>query len=169
MMPWRIELFDSAKHRRASFDCGQPSLNKFIQEFASQYDRRSIGRTYVLTEESSDEVHGFYTISASSIPFQQVPATVSKRIPHHPLPAMLLGRLAVDQRFHGQGLGNILLKDAFTRIQNLAMQCGIFCIEVDAIDDAAVQFYQRYGFVQLVDQPHRLILTLSTLNKAQLS
>ena len=91
MPDWSItRLADS--HDRTGFDSGQPLLDRFLRELAGQYDRRGLARTFALTAGAGPAVLGYYTLSASGLPFASVPDRVKKRLPQLPLPAILLGR-----------------------------------------------------------------------------
>lgn len=126
--------------------------------------RRYVAAVYVLIERSSNALAGFYTLSAASIDVSSSPKDVTQRLPRYPcLPAILLGRLAVDQRFRGQGLGQGLLLDALARAYYLSRQIGALAVIVDAKDDMARQFYERFGFQRLVDDAHRLFLAMATI------
>src|SRR5207249_1983008 len=111
---WQIERLRPA-HDRGSFSCGKPSLDEFIHRLATQYERRDIARTYVAVAPRQHLVLGYYTLSSGSVAFASIPDEVSKKIPRHPLPVALLGRLAVDQSVQGQRLGATLLLDALKR------------------------------------------------------
>jgi ribosomal protein S18 acetylase RimI-like enzyme len=159
---WLIQLF-RAEHDRSKFSCGVPSLDKFIRQLASQYDRRGIAKTYVALQEGSNTVNGFYSILTSSIDFQLLPADLSQRLPCHPVPAVLIGRLAVSDECQGQLLGEKLLLDSLQRTVLLSLDIGIHAVHVYAINDSAASFYRKYGFAPLQDQPNHLFLPLSKL------
>ena len=113
----------------------------------------------------SNLVAGYYTLSAAEIELGLLPDAVRKRLPRYPaLPALLLGRLAVDHRFRGQGMGRRLLYDAFRRVSDIAEQAGVFALIVDAKDDEARTFYIRFGF-ELTDDPMKLRITLSRIRE----
>jgi GNAT superfamily N-acetyltransferase len=163
---WQIELLRS-DHIREQFSCGVPSLDRFLQELARQYDKRNLGKTYVALKPGSNIVHGYYTILASSIPFESVPAEISRKLPTHPIPAVKLGRLAVSEECQRQLLGEKLLLDSFQRTVLVSLDLGIHAIQVYAIDDSAASFYRKYGFAPLHDQPHHLFLPLSKIAKRE--
>jgi ribosomal protein S18 acetylase RimI-like enzyme len=165
MAEWRIERLGRS-HERGSFSCGKPPLDEFLRALVSQYEKRRLGRTYVAVSGEETQVRGYYTLAAGSISFQNLPADAAKKLPRHPVPTALLARLAVDQSAQGQGLGEALLMDAFERCLNSAEELGIHAVEVDAIDEAAKAFYERYGFVSLLDDPLHLYLPLATVQHA---
>lgn len=162
MTDWRIEPFRS-DHGRSDFSCGVPSLDDFIRLRVSQYEQRRLGKTYVAVPTSDARVGGYYTIAAGSIPFESVPPELARKLPHHPVPCLLIARLAVATEHQGQALGETLLLDSLRRAERIAGELGIHAVQVDAISDRAAGFYLKYGFVPLEDQPHRLILPIATI------
>jgi GNAT superfamily N-acetyltransferase len=108
-----------------------------------------------------------YTLSAGSVSFESMPAASSKRLPRHPVPVILLARLAVDRQVHGQGLGEFLLLDAFHRCLGFSAELGVHAVEVQAIDEKAKSFYEKYGFSALTDDPRHLFITIAKLAKAE--
>jgi GNAT superfamily N-acetyltransferase len=164
-MTWVIEQLDR-RHERTGFSCGKPSLDDFLTKYASQYEKRHLARTYVAVCEGETRALGYYCLSAYGVPFENWPSDVTKQLPDHPIPIALLGRLAVDQSVRGQGLGGHLLRDALKRCLNISEQLGVFAVLVEAIDEEAIHFYERFGFVAFADQPDKLYLPISTIPKA---
>lgn len=162
--PWVVEEL-SADHDRSAFSCGQPSLDDFIKQYASQNQKTGVSRTFVALKPGDKVVRGFYSLAAGAVAFANLPGEQRKRLPRYPVPVAHLGRLAVDQSAQGQGLGSFLLIDALRRIQIAADSIGIHAIEVVAIDDSAKRFYLKYGFVELHDDPHHLYISLKTVRK----
>ena len=165
MRPSTVLLTSS--HDREGFDCGHPLLNGYLHSYALQDMKRRVCRIYVLNSPEST-IKGFYTLSATSLCFESIPDDLKKRLPKYPLPAVLIGRLAVDQKFQKQGLGRHLLMDALYRIVLAEESIGIYAAAVDAKDEQARAFYERYGFVSFKDQPLKLFLPLSTAKQALL-
>lgn len=159
-----IELL-TEKHDRSAFDCGEPSLNEYLQRFAWQNAELFLGRTYVLVAPDQAQIKGYYTISSGSVARQDLP---EKRLPRYPVPVVLLGRLAVDQNAQGQGFGEFLLLDALKRSAQLAQHLGIFAVVVDALNEPAQSFYQRYGSTETVDNPMRLYLPIKKVLQSDL-
>lgn len=143
-MSWKFENFDK-KFKRANFDCGSTELNTYLKTQISQDVHRK-ANVPVFAVNSNDEVLGYYTLSASSIEFNNFPASLKKIIAPYPVSVARIGRLAVDNSTKGQGLGKELLFHAIDRAEHLATQIGIRAIVVDAKDAAAEAFYQKYGF-----------------------
>ena len=147
-------------HDRATFSCGVPSLDLYIQRQAGQDQRRDLAVCYVLSERGGADVMGYYTLSATSIEPTRLPADLAKRYGRYPLlPATLLGRLAVATRYQGQGLGELLLFNALRR--TLRTGVASMAVVVDAIDEVAAAFYGRYGFRRFQDDRMRLYLTMN--------
>jgi GNAT superfamily N-acetyltransferase len=159
---WQIERLKNS-HERGEFCCGKPALDDFLRLRVSQYERRRLGRTYVALFPGETKVTGYYTLASGAIPFGDLPTDTAKRLPRHPVPVILLARLAVDQRVRDQGLGKALLRDAFERCLQLSEQLGLFAVEVLAIDAEAREFYRKFGFVPLTDNDLHLFLPIKTL------
>src|SRR6202162_5914660 len=164
MAEWRIERLH-ASHERADFAWGKAPLDDFLRLRVSQYQRRRLGRTYVALFPGATTVAGYYTLAAGAIAIANLPLEAGKRLPKHPVPVILLGRLAVDQRAGGQGLGKALLRDALRRSLDLSEQLGLFAVEVLAIDADAREFYTKYGFVPLADNDLHLFLPIRTIEE----
>lgn len=160
--PIRIEPLGS-QHNRAAFSCGSEELDRYFQHQASQDMRRKVAAAFVLSAGGSDVI-GYYTLSATSIEPVGLPADFARRMPRYSsLPAILLGRLVVDQRYRGQRFGEALLLDALRRAFTQSSQIAAIAVVVDAIDDAAVRFYERYDFQRLADEPPRLFIPMATI------
>lgn len=126
--------------------------------------RRGAAITYVLCEAASPQVVTFYSVSAHSIGFTLLPEDVARRLARYPsVSALLIGRLAVDERRQGQGLGREVLLRALARATRLSEEIGVAAVVVDALDDATAGFYAKYGFAPLVDGERRLFLPVRSL------
>lgn len=168
-MKWHISLLDDS-FQKNSFDCGQPQLNNYLEKMAGQDARRGYSKTFVATVSTeSKEVVGYYCTSASTIEFENIPTHIDipKRRPKYPAPAMLIGRLAVDKRMQGQGLGTTLLMHALSRAVRANSEMAIFAVRVDAIDEQAKAFYLKYGFVPFQDKELSLLLPMATILKSR--
>jgi GNAT superfamily N-acetyltransferase len=157
----RVELL-SAQHDRSSFTCGISALDDYFQNQAGQDARRAVTRVYVAVDEITGAIVGFYTLSATSIAWLDIPEHLARKLPRYPVPAALIGRLAVDRRFHKRKFGKYLLFNALDRIVALAQQIALFAVVVDAKDKTAAEFYIRYGFQPLSNRGLRLLLPLAT-------
>ena len=164
MAEWHIERL-ADHHERGAFTCGKAPLDTFIHTRAGQYARRDIGQTYVAMHSGERVVIGYYTLAASSVEFAHLPTALSKKLPKHPVPMILLGRLAVDRSAHGKGLGGQLIMDASNRVMKIADELGVFGIHAHAIDDEAKEFYAKFGFVPMLDQGRHLFLPMETIRK----
>lgn len=142
-----------------AFRCGQKPLDDYIARYATQDVRRNVARVFVATQESNPErLAGFFSLSAGSVNCADLPAALAKKLPRYPVPVALIGRLAVDKQFQGQGLGSILLADACQKVTLASTTMAMAGIVVDAQDVVATRFYQRFGFLPLPGQVNRLLL-----------
>ena len=162
MADWAIGPL-AKDHDRSGFSCGQPSLDDFLRARAGQYEARRIGKTFVAVPAGARTVIGYHTLAAGSIEFEHLPPDASRKLPRHPVPVILLARLAVDRSAQGRGLGEALLLDALQRSLDLSTRLGVHAVRVDALDDAAASFYRKYGFVPLLDDPWHLFLPIATV------
>lgn len=161
---WTIEPLGKV-HDRSAFTCGKPALDDFIRTRVSQYEKRRLGKTFVAVSEGEKRVIGYYTLAAGAVAFEHLPTEASRKLPKHPIPVILLARLAVDQSAQGKRLGEGLLLDALERSRELSDNLGAHAVKVDALDDSAVAFYVKYGFAPLLDNPKHLYLPLATILK----
>lgn len=167
MAQWDIQPLDQ-RHDRSAFDCGNAVLNEWLQKRAGQWQKKELARCYVAVLKGEAQVVGYYAISSHHVGYESLPADQAKGLPRIDVPVVLLGRLAVDQSVRGQGLGSLLLIDALRRAEHLAAQLGIRAVEVDAIDEAARQFYLKFGFTPLDDEPNHLFLPMHVIRKLNL-
>ncbi|CAG0992430.1 diamine N-acetyltransferase [Phycisphaerales bacterium] len=161
---WWYEELDS-RHDRAAFSCGHPSPDEFLRQYASQNQKTGVSRTFVAVKPGERVVQGYYSLAAGSVSLTNLTEAQRKRLPRYPVPVAHLGRLAVDREAQGRGLGRSLLTDALARILRADRSIGIHAVEVVAIDSAAKQFYERYGFTELQDDPHHLYMPLTLVRK----
>lgn len=152
-----------AVHDRAAFDCGSEPLNRYLREHATQDIRRRVAACFVALAEGR-RIAGYYTLAAASLLLADLPPSTGKKLPRYPsVPAVRLGRLAVDQAFKGQGLGSALLADALERAAR--SEIAAFALVVDAKDEVAAAFYRHHGFIALPDSPLTLFLPLATVSR----
>ena len=164
---FRFELL-SSEHRRDEFDCGEEALNRYFRTQVTQDIGRRITNCFVIIESSTGHLAGFYTLSAASVPLVDLPAEDIKRLPRYPtLPAVRIGRLAVEAKFQGRGLGAAMLMNAVHR--TLQDAAAAFAILVDAKNDQAVAFYRKHQFRPLSSHPMTLFLPLATAQQALLN
>jgi ribosomal protein S18 acetylase RimI-like enzyme len=156
--PFLIEPLAGA-HDRRTFDCGNAALDRYFREQVTQDIRRRITHCFVALDPEA-RLAGYYTLSAASLPITALSADKVKRLPRYPLlPAGLIGRLAVDRKFRGQGLGGALIVDAIDRA--MRAEPAIFTLIVEAKDDGAASFYRHYGFRPLASRPLSFFLPLA--------
>ena len=148
------------RHDRTAFSCGLPELDRYLARQAGQDVRRRISRVFVCTTGEADAILGFYTLSALSIDLSSLPEQFSRKLPRYPVPCALIGRLAVDRSAHGRGLGRMLLADAIKRTVVASQTVAMHALIVDAANEDARRFYEKFGFVPLTDDPMRLFLPL---------
>lgn len=162
-----IETLDRAVHDRAAFHCGEPHLDDFLRTRAAKHQAQRVSRTFVLINEAApSRILGYYTLSNSHIARGDLSEHEARKLPKHPIPCVMLARLAIDRSAQGQRLGQHLLMDALTRCALVGQQSGVYALVVDAKNDAARRFYQRLGFHDIEGQVMRLYLPLATALKA---
>jgi GNAT superfamily N-acetyltransferase len=144
-----------------NFDCGQAALNQYLQRFAFANQKANSAQTYVSCKDG--KVLGFYSLAVGSVEPENAAPRVLKGMAHHPVPVMLLARLAVDQNHQGVGLGKALLKDALLRTAQAAGIAGIRALLVHAKDDTARQWYLNWEFEPSETDPYHLFLLLKDL------
>ena len=150
------------EHRRKQFDCGESSLNSYLQQYARQNIKHHINKVFVATPVNFPSIiAGYYTLSAGGISVADLPQTLKQRLPNYPVPIALLGRLAVDKNYQGQGLGSILLVDAIQRVEQVSEILAVYAVVVDALNTTAAGFYQQFGFIPFPEKPLRLFLPLN--------
>jgi GNAT superfamily N-acetyltransferase len=168
MATWSIRRLDR-EHDRTLFDCGESVLNDWLKNRASQSDRRDLSRTFVATRPGEARVLGYCAISSHRVLHEVLPPPESKGLPRLDVPVVLLGRLGVDRSVQRQGLGSLLLVDALRRAAAISEQVGIRAVEVEAIDEAAREFYLRFGFRPLMDDPRHLLMPIHEIRKLDLT
>jgi ribosomal protein S18 acetylase RimI-like enzyme len=164
-MTYRISRLTS-QHQTADFSCGPKSLNAYIRHQALHQSYQGWGRVQVLTEEPNPRVIGYYTLSASRIERSHIVPVDIQGEAHHPVPAILLARLAIDSDFKGMRLGEMLLIEALRDAVKAAEFVGWRVFEVDAPDEEARRFYRRYGFVSVTEESSKLYLTRQAVYQA---
>lgn len=115
--------------------------------------------------DAPGQIAGYYSLSAASFEKEELPTELARRLPYYPVPAVVLGRLAVDLAWRGRGLGEALLIDAARRVLRASAALAVYAIVVDAKNDRARTFYERYGFRAFASLPNRLFLPLETFEK----
>jgi GNAT superfamily N-acetyltransferase len=151
-------------HNVESFTCGQPQLDRFLIRHALQAQQANSSQTYVAV--SGNEVVGYYTIVAGEVLHAQAPERVVKGMPRHPIPLLVLARLAVHTKAQGRGVGAGLLLDALGRTLQVAGMIGVRALAVHAKDENAVAFYQHFGFTPSPTDPRHLFMLIKDIRLA---
>lgn len=160
--PFEIGLL--GKEDRSDFGCGSEPLDRYLKTQVGQDIRRRVSACYVALEKTSGRIAGYYTLSAADVPVSDLPAEVARRLPRYPSVSVArIGRLAVDRRCQGHGLGGALLLNAPMRA--LRSEIAVFALVVDAKDDEAAAFYRHHGFSAFTSNPLQLIAPIETFRK----
>lgn len=158
--PFRLAPLDAA-HDRAAFDSDSAPLNRYLRERVAQDVRRRVAACFVALADGQ-RIAGYYTLASASLLLADLPASTGKKLPRYPtVPAVRMGRLAVDQAFKGRGLGGALLADALDRAARA--EIAAYALMVDAKDESAADFYRHHGFIALPDSQRTLFLPLATV------
>jgi GNAT superfamily N-acetyltransferase len=163
-----VEHLDTSRHDRKGFDCGSEALNAFLQTQARKEMERRSAVTYVLVDPSTpNEIIGYYSLSSATVLLDTIPAELAAKLGRQPgVPTTLMGRLAIAQKYQGKGLGADLLWDALKRSEEKSRDIGSVAVIVDAKDEKAARFYEKFGFRRFVDPPLRLCLMMATIAEA---
>jgi len=160
---WQIVPLERSQDWSA-FDCGESELNDWLRLHAISAGKRGSARTFVAVDHTN-RVLAYYAITAQSVVVREGPERMRKGMPRHPIPVVLLARLAVDQSFKGRGLGAGLLKNALLRCMNASKEVGVRAVIVDAKNDVARRFYEHFDFEVFPEDSKRLILLTKDLRK----
>jgi len=162
-LAWREEAL-TRLHDRASFDCGVSALNEYLQRYARQNHESGGAKTFVaVAPPATTLVLGYYTISPGAIAFARTPPTITKKLGRYEVPVFRLGRLAVSLSVQGRGLGGDLLFAAGERALAVAQEVGGVALAIDAKDERAAAWYERFGALRLLDDPLKLVLPLDMI------
>ncbi|NJM76950.1 MAG: GNAT family N-acetyltransferase [Acaryochloridaceae cyanobacterium RU_4_10] len=152
------------KHNRGAFGCGNEQLDQYLHSIAIQDKKRNIAIPYAILDRERQQIIGYYTLSMSGISLENLPQNIAKKLPRYPMVGVtLIGRLAVDESYKGLGWGKLLLLDALHRSLSVSQKTASFAVVVDAIDEAAVQFYQRFEFQAFPNRPDKLFRMMSNI------
>lgn len=165
-MDWREEPI-GRHHDRKGFDCGSPERNEYLDRYARQNHESGGAKTFVAVFPAEPaRVLGFYSISPGGLALARVPAKLTRRLGRSDVPVFRLGRLAIDRSMQGQGLGGDLLLAAGARALAVAAEVGGVALAIDATDETAARWYERFGALTLLDDPLKLILPLGIIAAA---
>lgn len=164
-MSYLTEPLDS-RHYKDDFSSGKSLLDNYVRTQAKQDVKRKLAVCFVLINGKTDKISGYYTLSSSSISNDLIPDSFRKKLPssYHSLPTVLLGRLAVDKKLQGQGIGKLLLIDSLKRCYDTSKTIGAFAVIVDPLDNEAESFYRKYGFIKLPDSG-KMFLPMKTIEE----
>lgn len=163
-MPDSIVPFDRAIHRRENFSCGNAVLDRYFKEQLTQ-DIKKLACTCFILADEHHSVKGYFTLSSLSIPKSSVPEVYQKKLAlYGDVPVTLLGRLAVDVQYKGKGFGETMLMDALHKSFMATRTIASWAVVVDPIDDSAVKFYKKYGFV-LIPDSGKMFLPMKTIEE----
>ena len=159
--PYRVVPLDAVAHDRSAFASGSAPLDRYLREQVTQDIRRRVAACFVAVTDEQ-RIAGYYTLVSASLLLADLPASTARKLPRYTtVPAVRMGRLAVDQAHKGQGLGGALLADALHR--SARSEIAAYALMVDAKDEAAVAFYRWHGFIALPDSPRSLFLPLAAV------
>jgi GNAT superfamily N-acetyltransferase len=160
---WREEPI-GRQHDRTGFDCGSPELNDYLQRYARQNHESGGAKTFVAVPPDEPAcILGYYAISPGSVEFARVPAAITRKLGRYEVPVFRLGRLAVSVAMQGRRVGSALLFAAGRRAIAVAAEVGGVALAIDAKDERAAAWYERFGALRLMDDPLRLMLPLATI------
>jgi GNAT superfamily N-acetyltransferase len=162
---YRIEALDAARHNREAFSCESPELTEFLHKRARNEMEAGVSACFVLVPlGDTGRIAGFYTLSAAEVAAADLPEAIRKKMPRYSdLPATLLGRLARDKAFYGQGIGDRLMQDALARTFAQSREVGSIALVTDPKDERAAAFYREFGFLPLIG--HRLFLPMTEISR----
>jgi GNAT superfamily N-acetyltransferase len=150
-------------HAIDGFDCGKEPLNQFLVRYALQNQQAGSSQTYVGLV--GEELVGYYTLAFGAVEYAEAPERIGKGLARHPIPLMVLARLAVSKSWQGQGVGPGFLKDAVLRTLQASEIAGLRALAVHAKDDEARAFYERFGFIASPTDPYHLLVLLKDIKK----
>lgn len=164
MPEYITQLFNKKQHNIEKFSCGIKELDTYLKQQAGQETKKMVTAVYIIRKIKSAEVIGYYTLSTNSIELTNLPESSIRKLPKYKaLPALLIGRLAIDINYQGQGIGEKMLLDALNRSYLLSKQVGCFAVIVDAKDKKSSNFYEKYGFKRSIKKPYKLYLPMLTI------
>lgn len=158
--PFRVVILDQGLDR-GGFTSGSEALDSYFRERVSQDIRRGVAACFIALS-NDNRIAGYYTLSSASVMLGDLPPQLTRKLPRYPsVPAVRMGRLAVDQAFKGRGLGAALLADALMRV--LRSEIAAYALVVDAKDEDAAGFYRHHGFIETANEPLALFLPLAAV------
>ena len=154
----------TGNHDRAGFDCGRAELNDWLRKVARQHRDKGLSRTFVaVRDEEPALVCGYFALTLAEVITTSLPQSRQRKLPRV-IPGVRLGRLAVDRRYQGMRLGELMLMNAIERTRQIHEQAGVVGLFVDAIDELAAKFYAHFGFEAFADEPLKMFLPIHRTN-----
>jgi len=158
----RLVLLGAA-HELSGFDCGNKELNRWLIDHALASQKADLARTYLALTDTA--LAGYFSLTTGSVRRESAPSRYTRGMPRHPIPTILIARLAVDRPHQGQQLGGRLLAEALRLAVAASDSAAARLVVVDAIDDQAAAFYRRYGFIDVPENPRRLFRKISDIRR----
>lgn len=163
-MALQIELLSKRRHLRSQFSCGKESLDRYIRQQASQDLKRRVATVFVLIDTPDFNILAYYTLSSYTVDIGVLNDDFAKHLPRYPrLPTTLLGRLAVDNKAKGRRFGELMLIDALKKSLEVSQQIASLAVIAAALDEEALRFYLKYGFLQFQQNPMKLYLPMQSI------
>lgn len=157
--------FNRSSIKKINFDCGNQSLNDYLKKYAIINDKSGVAKVFIAVQKGNQNIVGYYTSSASVISTQAISDELRGNFPRE-TPALLIGRIAVDQSAQSQGIGRKLLRHAFNYAVDISTKTGVYAVRIDALDEAAKGYYKNsFGFIEFQDSPLSLFLPITTIKK----
>ncbi len=157
--------FNRSSIKKIDFDCGNQSLNDYLKKYAITNDKNAVAKVFIAIKKESQTIVGYYTSSASVILTQAIRDELQGNFPRE-TPALLIGRIAVNQSVQGQGIGKKLLRHAFDYAVDVSTKTGVYAVRIDAKDEATKEYYKNsFGFIPFQDSPLSLFLPIATIKK----
>ncbi len=150
-------------HDRNSFHCGEPALDDYIRHRARQDLKRRIATVFVAVGDEKHVISGYYTLNAASLDRDDLPDAQARKLPRYPVPCAIIGRLAIHEAYQGRFYGKFMLFNALDRIVRASENMAVHAVLVDARNDAAKAFYEKFGFQSLPGNPMRLFIPLKMI------
>ena len=162
---YRFVPFNNETQNSENFSCGVPNLDNYIRGGAPQDEKRDLARVFVVLQQNSNAITGYYSLSCASVSKDSFPKKFVKNLPYFLVPVILLGRMAVNKENQKSGLGEDLLTDAIINVYNASKIVALRSLVVDAIDESVIPFYLKYNFRRIEEDKLRLYLPMSSIRK----
>lgn len=152
--------------KKDPFNSGNPELDRYFKQYAQKNDRDGIAKSFVAFSPGGSQIVGYYSCCAGVVEREDLPADLRQSLPRYPIPAILLAKLVVDRSMQVRGLGKQLLFPALARAIDVSRIVGVYGVRVDAIDEKAKEFYQKFGFLECQEMALSLFMLMNTIKQA---